>query len=279
MAHSKRMFLALAAVLAFSSSALAADMIGNCELSGAKGSIPIATPAKAGQLTVQVSLPAPIWWNGDTPEAIKDGMEYCMAAEIAWRAGYNKLEVVNVGWDPLVAGQTSGYDLTLSEVSITDDRKKVVDFSIPYFSSDIGVTVRADAPVDATTIKMAKVGVQQATTASTFVSDKLGFTNVQVYPDNGDMFTALRAGQIDVAMTDTSIALAEEKSTDGKSVVIAQYKTGETYGAIYEKGSANEATIDKIIQSMIDDGTMKKLGGRYLAEAWGKDPATIPYFQ
>ena len=279
MAHSKRMFLALAAVLAFSSSALAADMIGNCELSGAKGSIPIATPAKAGQLTVQVSLPAPIWWNGDTPEAIKDGMEYCMAAEIAWRAGYNKLEVVNVGWDPLVAGQTSGYDLTLSEVSITDDRKKVVDFSIPYFSSDIGVTVRADAPVDATTIKMAKVGVQQATTASTFVSDKLGFTNVQVYPDNGDMFTALRAGQIDVAMTDTSIALAEEKSTDGKSVVIAQYKTGETYGAIYEKGSANEATIDSIIQSMIDDGTMKKLGGRYLAEAWGKDPATIPYFQ
>jgi hypothetical protein len=30
---------------------------------------------------------------------------------------------------------------------------------------------------------------------------------------------------------------------------------------------------------MIDDGTMKKLGGKYLAEAWGKDPATIPYFE
>ena len=76
-------------------------------------------------------------------------MEYCMAAEIAWRAGYDKLEVVNVGWDPLVAGQTSGYDLALSEVSITEDRKKVVDFSIPYFSSDIGVLTRSDAPVDA----------------------------------------------------------------------------------------------------------------------------------
>ena len=139
MAHSEGSFLALAVLLAFSTSAMSMDMIGNCELSGAKGSIPIAAPAKAGQLTVQVSLPAPIWWNGDTPEAIKDGMEYCMAAEIAWRAGYDKLEVVNVGWDPLVAGQTTGYDLTLSEVSITEDRKKVVDFSIPYFSSDIGV--------------------------------------------------------------------------------------------------------------------------------------------
>jgi len=279
MAHSKRMFLALTALLAFSSSAFAVDMIGSCELSGAKGSIPIAAPAKAGQLTVQVSLPAPIWWNGDTPEAIKDGMEYCMAAEIAWRAGYDKLEVVNVGWDPLVAGQTSGYDLTLSEVSITEDRKKVVDFSIPYFSSDIGVITRADAPVDATTVKTAKVGLQQATTGAAFATEKLGLTNVQIYPDQGDMFTALRAGQIDAAMTDSSIALVEQLNTEGKSVVVGQYKTGEVYGAIYEKGSANSGTIDKIIQSMIDDGTIAKLAGKYLAAAWGKDPATIPYFE
>jgi polar amino acid transport system substrate-binding protein len=87
MTQTKRSFLALAALLALSTTAMSKDMIGNCELSGAKGSIPIAAPAKPGQLTVQVSLPAPIWWNGDTPEAIKDGMEYCMAAEIAWRAG------------------------------------------------------------------------------------------------------------------------------------------------------------------------------------------------
>jgi polar amino acid transport system substrate-binding protein len=101
---------------------------------------------------------------------------------------------------------------------------------------------------------------------------------VQPFPDQGDMFTALRGGQIDAALTDTSITLAEEKSTGGKSVVVGQYKSGETYGAIYEKGSPNEATIDKIIQSMIDDGTMAKLAGKYLAAAWGKDPATIPYF-
>ena len=254
------------------------DMIGNCELSGAKGSIPIANPAKPGQLTVEVSLPAPIWWNGDTPEAIKDGMEYCMAAEIAWRAGYDKLEVVNVGWDPLVTGQTSAIDLALSQISITEERKKVVDFSIPYFNSDIGVLARADAPVDAKAIKTAKVGVQQATTGATFATDKLGLTNVQIYPDQGDMFTALRAGQIDAAMTDTSIVLAEEKKHGRKIVVVGQYKTGEAYGALYRKGSANNATIDKIIQSMIDDGTMSKLADKYLAAVWGKDPAQVPYF-
>ena len=278
MAISKRVLLAAAALLAFSLPASAANMIGNCELTGEKGSIPIANPAKAGQLTVEVSLPAPIWWNGDTPEAIKDGMEYCMAAEIAWRAGYDKLEVVNVGWDALIAGQTSDFDLAMSEISITDERKKIHDFSVPYFSSDIGVLVRKDAPVDEKSIKSAKIGVQQATTGAAFVQDKLGITDVQVYPDQGDMFAALRAGQVDVAVTDTSIVLAEVVANPDKVQVVGQYKTGESYGAIYPKGNANNPTIDKIMQSMIDDGTIKKLGAKYLAAAWGKDPAEVPYF-
>lgn len=277
----KRMLLVsgvVALLAGLGAPAQAADMIGNCELTGQKGSIPIANPAKAGQLTVEVSLPAPIWWNGDTPESIKDGMEYCMAAEIAWRAGYDKLEVVNVGWDPLVTGQTSDFDLAMSEISITDERKKVVDFSVPYFYSDIGVLVRTDNPVDEKSIKEKVIGVQQATTGAAFATDKLGLTNLQVYPDQGDMFTALRAGQIDAAMTDTSITLAEEVNNPGKMIVIGQYKTGETYGALYPKGNANNATIDKIIQSMLDDGTMSKLGDKYLAAVWGKDPAKVPYF-
>ena len=278
MMFTKRCLLAAAAVLALAGPASAANMIGNCEVTGEKGSIPIANPAKAGQLTVEVSLPAPIWWNGDTPESIKDGMEYCIAAEIAWRAGYDKLEVVNVGWDALIAGQTEGFDLAMSEISITDERKKVHDFSVSYFNSDIGVLSRTDAPIDEKSIKSAKVGVQQATTGAAFAQEKLGLTDVQVYPDQGDMFTALRAGQIDAAMTDTSIVLAEQVANPGKVAVVGQYKTGETYGAIYPKGNPNNATIDKIYEAMIADGTMKKLGEKYLAAVWGKDPASVPYF-
>ncbi len=283
MKFDKRSFLAAAAMAAlasFSMPAVAANMIGNCELTGEKGSIPVEKPAKAGQFTVVVSLPAPIWWNGDTPESIKDGMEYCFAAEIAWRAGFDKFELVNVGWDPLVTGQVADFDLAISEISITDARKKVVDFSIPYFSSDIGVLVRADAPVDGTTIKDKTLGVQQATTGASFVSDVLKHPadKTQVYPDQGDMFTALAAGQIDAAVTDTSIVLAEEVKTKGQHVVIGQYKTGESYGAIYPKGGANNAVLDKVIKSIIDDGTMSKLADKYLAAVWGKDPAKVPYF-
>ncbi len=267
-----------AGLVAMAVSASAADKIGNCEVTGKKGSFPIAKPAKAGQFTVETNLPGPVWWNGDTPETIKDGMEYCMAAEIAWRAGLDKLVVVNTDWDPLIAGQTHDFDVAFSQISITDERKKVHDFSVPYFNSDIGVLARADAPVDGTSIKKVKVGVQQSTTGMAFATDKLGLTNTQVYPDQGSMFAALNAKQIDAAITDTSIVLAQEVESKNKNLVVGQYKTGETYGGIYQKGDPNNPIIDKIIQSMVDDGTIKNLAAKYLAASWGKDPASVPYW-
>ena len=102
--------------------------------------------------------------------------------------------------------------------------------------------------------------------------------DVSIVSDQGDMFAALRAGQVDVAVTDTSIVLAEVVANPDKVDVVGQYKTGESYGAIYPKGNTNNATIDKIMQSMIDEGTIGKLGAKYLAAAWGRDPAAVPYF-
>lgn len=271
--------LALVILSAGAPIAAAADMIGNCELTGNKGEFPF-TPAKAGQLTVEVNLPAPGWWNGDTPETIKDGYEYCMAANIAHRAGFDKVEVVNVAWDALVAGQTRDFDLALSEISVTAERKKVVDFSVPYFSSDIGVMVKKGTKVDGNSIRDMRIGVQQATTGAAFVDQQLKpKTPASVYPDTPSMFTALQAGQIDVAMTDTAIVLAQAGTSNGVFEVVGQYATGETYGALYPKGSKNEKVIDQIIEALKKDGTLDKLAAKYLAAAWGADPTKVPYFK
>ncbi len=251
---------------------MAQNKIGNCTVSGKMGEYPIK-PAVAGQLTVEVNLPAPIFWNGDTPGSIKDGLEYCLAANIAHRAGLAKVKVVNVAWDALVAGQTRGFDLALSQISITDERKKVVDFSVPYFSSDIGVLVKKGTKVDSESIKKLRVGVQQGTTGETFAVKN--FKGVKVFPDTPSMFTALQAGQIDVAMTDTAIVLGQAKSSGGLFEVAAQYQTGEKYGALYPKGSANRAMLDKIFQSLISDGTIGKLSAQY----FGADPNKIPFLK
>lgn len=257
-----------------------AQKIGDCELTGKKGEYTIK-PVVPGQLTVQTNLPAPGWWNGDTPQTIKSGFEYCLAANIAYRAGLDKVAVQNVSFDALVAGQTKAFDLALSQITITEQRKKVVDFSPPYFSSDQGLLVRKGTKVNSSNIKSLKIGVQQGTTAVDFVKNvlKVPAANIRVFPDTPNMFTALQARQVDVVMLDTAIVLVQAAKSNGALEVVGQYKTGESYGAIYPKNSPNRATFDRIIQSLIADGTVKKLTQAYLAKEFGGDPTAIPYLK
>jgi polar amino acid transport system substrate-binding protein len=58
-----------------------------------------------------------------------------------------------------------------------------------------------------------------------------------------------------------------------------QYSTGESYGALYPKGSPNEPVFNKMIEDMKKDGTFDALSKTYLADAWGADPAKIPYLK
>lgn len=259
--------------------ASAADMIGNCEVTGQKGQFSF-TPMIPGQLTVRANLPSPGWWNGDTPDAVKDGFEYCMAANMAYRLGVDKVAVVYAAWTQVIAGSARNFDLTLSQASITEPRKKTVDFSEPYFSSDIGVLIRQGTDVNAGNLMNKRIGVYQGTTAAQFAADVLKPTQqVSVYPNVPAMIAALTAGQVDAVLDDTTGVLAQAKKSNGLLEVIGQYKTGEAYGAIYPKGSPNEAVFDKVIQSLIDDGTLQKLSAKYLAAAWGTDPTKVPYFQ
>jgi polar amino acid transport system substrate-binding protein len=271
--------VALALTMTLVAAPAAAEMIGNCEVTGQKGAYHI-TPMVPGELTVRANLPAPGWWNGDTPSTVKDGFEYCMAANIAYRAGLDKITIATAAWTQVISGAAKNFDLTLSQASITEPRKKVVDFSVPYFDSDIGIVVKTGTKADAATMKLLRLGVYLGTTGADFVANVLKPTQpAKVYPNVPAMMAGLAAGQIDAALDDTAYMLGYASKSNGALAVIGQYKTGETYGAIYPKGSPNEAVFDKIIQSLKDDGTLQTLSTKYLAAAWGADPTKVPYFQ
>jgi polar amino acid transport system substrate-binding protein len=74
-------------------------------------------------------------------------------------------------------------------------------------------------------------------------------------------------------MIDTPINLGQAAQSGGKEEVVAQFKTGEEYGAIYGKGNGKKAIFDPIIQSLLDDGSINALIAKYL----GGDPSTVPF--
>jgi polar amino acid transport system substrate-binding protein len=283
--------LALTAVitLAAASPTSAADRIGDCEVLGPKGVYAI-TPAKPGQLTVEAHLPAPAWWNGDVPERIVGGFEYCLAANIAHRLGLDRVEVVNVAWpgtaagasfwQAMLSGQDLPFDLALAQVSITSERAELVDFSVPYYRSDIGMMTKAGNGLSLDAVRDLRVGVHAGTTGEIFVEQTLRPEKPAIRFGNiPSMFMALQSGRIAVAMTDTSILLSQAAVSGGRFEVIGQFATGEMYGAIYPKASPNKATLDQVIQAMIDDGTVAALAQTWLIAVWGRDAANVPFLR
>lgn len=237
-------------------------------------------PVTPDTLTVVTSLPAPGFWNGDDPDSLTGGFEYGMAQKIAAMAGLSKVVVKNVSFDALVANQAHGYDLALSQVTITPDRAKVVCFSTPYFSSDQGILVKKGTKVTAADAKSLKWGVQGSTTGQTYLNDKIKpDSDPSVFQDTPSMFTALGAGQVQAVLLDTAIVLGQAAESNGELEVVGQYKTGESYGAILESGTKNLGFVDQYLAKMESDGTIKQLNDEFLVPVFKGDPTTIPYLE
>ena len=249
---------------------------GECEVYGDAGTVELE-PVADGVLTVQTNLPSPGWWKGETPESLNGGYEYCLAANVAHRAGLDSLRVENVSFDALVAGQTSDFDMAMAQISVTPEREEVVTFSAPYFDSNIGVLAPADAGISEEDLASRKIGVQLGTTAVEFAQDTLApEQELQVFPDTTALVTAVSSGVIDAAVMDTAILLAFAKNSGGTLEVVGQYESGESYAAIYPKDSPNGDTISEAIEAMREDGTLDELSATWLGPELGGDPAAVP---
>jgi polar amino acid transport system substrate-binding protein len=255
-------------------------LVALCAL-GLVGAFAIPAGAQGkGDLKVATSLPAPGFWNGDTPDDLDGGFEWALAAEIAEKMGYDGVDYSNVSFDALVAGKAKGFDLALSQVTITPERAKVVAFTVPYFSSDQGVLVKAGTEVDDSNLKDIQWGVQSATTAQTFLKDEVKPTKKpRSYQETSQAFAALQAGQVDAVMLDTAIVLAQATQSDGEFEVVGQFKVGEEYGGIMPKGTKLKKAVNKAIKALIADGTVDALREQWLVPEFGQDPGSIPYLE
>ncbi|MGX1267253.1 ABC transporter substrate-binding protein [Streptomyces phaeoluteigriseus] len=250
----------------------------DCPVTGDYGEFHLS-PETAGALTVKTTLPAPGWWNGATPDSIKSGYEYCMAANIAYRAGLDRLRVDNAPFPEVVSGRTKDFDLALAQITITPERSEVAEFSPPYLSSTLGVLIRDGEKIGEDNIRAARIGVAEGTTGEEFVERRLKPTKpVTAFPNDPEMVAALEEGRIDAVVHDTTILLAYPQKRGSRVRLVGQYRTDQGYGALYPKGSDNKDELDRIVRQLIDDGTLTKLSAVYLGAAFGQDPAKIPYF-
>jgi polar amino acid transport system substrate-binding protein len=205
------------------------------------------------------------------PRKDPDGFEPDIVKELAKRLNLGSVTWVNAPFESLYAPGSKEYDFAIDQISITDERKQVVDFSDPYYLIQQGLLVKEGSPVaDAASIadlKQYRFGAQVGTTGLAFIKDTIQpDSKPQEYNDTNDAAQALSNGQIDAVVIDVPIAipLADKQYPDLE--VAAQFETNEGYGITFEKGSALLPCVDQALGSMKDDGTLKALQDTWLPE-------------
>lgn len=224
-------------------------------------------------LTVGTELPAPPFWEGDTYDSLTGGYEYDLAVEIADRLGLDSVEIIEMLFSGLVAGQPCPCDVDFSQVTITDDRAEVVSFTEPYFDANQGVLVQEGTQVGgAEEAKGLRWGAQLNTTGQEYLDSTIQPTSQpQIYNTVVDAFNALRSGQIDAMMLDTPIVLGEASQPDSGLEVVGQFETDEQYGGVVGLDDPDLGAIDAVLQELAEEGFLDELGAEYF-----NDPASVP---
>jgi polar amino acid transport system substrate-binding protein len=222
-----------------------------------------------GTLTVGTELPAPPFWIGDDYDSLTGGFEVDLSKEIGKRLGLNTVKYVEMPFSGLVAGQQCPCDINFSQVTRTEERDRVVDFTEPYFDSNQGVLARKGVTVNSLAdAKNLKWGAQLNTTAVSYISDTIQpATEAQIFDRTVDAFQALNAGQIDAVLLDTPIVLgAVENNQVRNAEVVGQFKTGEVYAAVLNRGSPNLEAFNTVMRQLKSEGFVDQLFQKYFAE-------------
>lgn len=233
-----------------------------------------------GVFTFGADQPAyPPWFIGDNP-ANGEGFESALAYAIADRLGYVAEDVrwVRVPFSEAIAAGPKMFDASLSQVSITDQRRVAVDFSAPYFDvSQAVVTVRSSPAARARSLadlKSLRLGAQVGSTSQTAAVGLDGDTPVASYQTNGDAKLALGSGEIDALVADlpTAFSVAGELR-DGLLVgqLPAEAGAAEQFGLVLAKDSSLTACVSSIVEALRADGTLARLQTTWLADA-GRAP-------
>ncbi len=169
-----------------------------------------------------------------------EGFDIDLFTAIAEEAGL-EIEFVNVAWDPLLAGIAQcQYDVAISAMTITEERKKQFLFSDPYFAAGQIVTVRKDN-TDITgkaDLGGKVVGAQIGTTGS-FEVEKIEGATLKTYDDIGLAYQDLMNGQIDAVIADNPLAWEYEGKNPDKLKTVGEVFTSEYYGIAVCKTEAD----------------------------------------
>ncbi|MQW87606.1 transporter substrate-binding domain-containing protein [Sinorhizobium saheli] len=221
----------------------------------------------AGKLSVALSGAFPPFSFVDENNQVV-GFDVDIGSEIARRLKAEP-NIVTTAWDGIIAGLVTGrYDTIIGSMSITEERKKAVDFVGPYYRSGLAVFVRKGAGIAGVgELEGKTVGVTLGEAAEKWARDQNKF-EIRTYKGLPEMLLDLGAGRVDAIVADdvpVFVAMAKSNAPieQVKDDTLPRYDIGI---AIRKNNPELAAAMQKALNDMMADGTYKIISKKWIGQ-------------
>ncbi len=243
-----------------------------------KTSLTTHTP---GRLTIATDDPSyPPWIIDNKPDNGK-GFESAVAYAVAEQLGFAQTDVTwtRVTFTNAIAPGPKAFDFDINQFSISDERKKAVDFSSPYYDvRQVVIAVKGSKIANAKSLadlKNAKLGAQVGTTSYKAITEVIKPTaQPLVFNNNDDVKKNLENGTVDGAVVDlpTGFYVTGAELTNGLIVgQLPQIAGGqvEQFGLVLDKGSALTTCVSGAVDALRANGKLRAIETQWLSQAAG----------
>lgn len=193
-----------------------------------------------------------------------DGIDMAIAKQIAEENGMTAV-IENMEFDSLlIALQNGQIDAAIAGMTVDEERKESVDFSVPYYTATQVMIVKEDSDIQkAADMADKKICVIQGYTGELCVKN-MGFA-FESFKKGTEAVMELVNGKCDVVVIDSATAKKYVSDNEGLKIVEdAEAFENEEYAIAVKKG--NKELLDKIntvVTKMLNDGTISELGAKY----------------
>ena len=216
-----------------------------------------------GVLTMATNAYFPPYEYYDGEEVV--GIDVDIAQAIADKLGL-ELKVEDMEFNSIITAVQNGKaDMGLAGMTVTEDRKKSVNFSDSYATGIQVVIVKEDSDITSVDdLNGKKIGVQLATTGDIYSKDDFGEENVEEYNAGADAVLALTQGKVDAVIIDNEPAKSFVEANEGLKILDTEY-VAEDYAASLNKDNTEllEA-VNGALAELKEDGTLQEIIDKYI---------------
>ena len=221
------------------------------------------TTVEAGKLTMATNAAFPPY-EMTTDAGEFEGIDIETAQAIADKLGL-ELQIDDMDFDAaLLSVQQGKADIVMAGVTVTDERKAVMDFSDSYATGIQSIIVPEGSDIASPDdLAGKKIGTQRGTTGYIYCSDDFGDENVVAYDDGLTAIQALNNGQVDAVVIDNAPAKEFVAANPGLVILDTSYAEDD-YAIGMAKGSSLEDAVNAVLEELKADGTLQSIVDKYI---------------